>query len=71
MARAPELVVLPDEPHPFSADDAGKFRALDIPAAKHGRVVHVNGKDICWYGAWAAEGVPRLAQTIASLRVTA
>lgn len=71
VARAPELVVLPDEPHPFSKEDADQFRALDIPAAKQGRVVHVDGKDICWYGAWSAGGIPRLAQTIAGLRVTA
>ncbi len=74
-ATALDLVVAEahrtDEPHPFSAEDADKFRALDIPAAKNGRVAHVDGKDICWYGAWAAEGIPRLAQTIASLRVTA
>jgi len=69
--RAPELIVLPNEPHPFSAEDAERFRALDVPAAKQGRVAHIDGKDICWYGAWAAEGIPRLAQTIAGLRVQA
>ncbi|MBI2390685.1 MAG: ABC transporter substrate-binding protein [Deltaproteobacteria bacterium] len=68
VARAPEAIVLPDEPHPFSEDDAARFRALDVPAAKRGRVAHVDGKDVCWYGAWAAEGIPRLAATIAALR---
>lgn len=68
VARAPELVVLPDEPHPFSKEDADVFRGLDLPAARQGRVAHVDGKDICWYGAWAVEGVPRLARTIAALR---
>ncbi len=65
--RAPELIVLPDEPHPFSPDDADRFRALDTPASKSGRVAHVDGKDLCWYGAWAVEGIPRLAQRIAEL----
>lgn len=68
IARAPEAIVLPDEPHPFSEEDAAKFRALDVPAAKSGRVVHLEGRDVCWYGAWSAEGIPRLARTIASLR---
>jgi ABC-type Fe3+-hydroxamate transport system substrate-binding protein len=68
IARAPEAIVLPDEPHPFTEDDAEKFRALDVPAAKNKRVVHLNGKDVCWYGAWAAQGIPRLAQAIAALR---
>jgi ABC-type Fe3+-hydroxamate transport system substrate-binding protein len=65
VARAPELVLLPDEPHPFTEDDAKKFRALDIPAAKNDRVVSTAGKDVCWYGAWSVRGIPRLRETIA------
>lgn len=68
VARAPELVLLPDEPHPFTKDDAEVFRALDLPASARGRIVFLNGKDVCWYGAWAIEGIPRLAATIAALR---
>ena len=64
VARAPELVLLPDEPHPFSEEDAEKFRALDVPAAKNGRVVRTSGKDICWYGAWSRVGIARLRETI-------
>jgi ABC-type Fe3+-hydroxamate transport system substrate-binding protein len=60
VARAPELVLLPDEPHPFSEEDAGEFRALDIPAARAGAVVLTGGKDLCWYGARSVEGIPRL-----------
>ncbi len=48
IARAPELVLLPDEPHPFTEEDAAVFRALDIPAARLGRVVRTIGKDLCW-----------------------
>jgi ABC-type Fe3+-hydroxamate transport system substrate-binding protein len=62
IARAPELVLLPDEPHPFTEEDAEKFRGAGLR-----NVVHLNGKDVCWYGAWAAEGIPRLAKTIAEL----
>jgi ABC-type Fe3+-hydroxamate transport system substrate-binding protein len=60
VARAPELVLLPDEPHPFSEKDADEFRALDIPAARAGAVVLTGGKDLCWYGARSVDGIPRL-----------
>jgi ABC-type Fe3+-hydroxamate transport system substrate-binding protein len=62
--RAPELVLLPDEPHDFTEADAVRFRALDIPAAKRGdnvaAVVKVDGKDFSWYGARALEGLARV-----------
>lgn len=58
--RRPELVLLPDEPHPFSEEDAAEFRGLDIPAAKTGAVVRTGGKDLCWYGAWTVDALPRL-----------
>lgn len=60
VARAPELVLLPDEPHPFSEEDAEVFRALPIPAASRGAVVRTGGKDLCWYGARTVEGLPRV-----------
>jgi len=63
LARAPDVVLLPDEPHPFTADDAAKFRA----ALGNERVVHLNGKDVCWHGAWAARGIPALSSAIASI----
>jgi ABC-type Fe3+-hydroxamate transport system substrate-binding protein len=62
--RAPELVLLPDEPHPFSEADAAVFRGLAIPAAKMGAVVRTGGKDLCWYGARSVEGLPRLRALI-------
>jgi ABC-type Fe3+-hydroxamate transport system substrate-binding protein len=68
VARAPELVLLPDEPHPFSEQDAEEFRALDLPAAHRRAVVHISGKDLCWYGARSVEGIARLRETIARLR---
>jgi len=73
IARAPDVVLLPDEPHPFSEAEAAHFRSLDLPASRpHGtlanRVVFVKGKDLCWYGAWAEHGIPRLGATIDALR---
>jgi ABC-type Fe3+-hydroxamate transport system substrate-binding protein len=60
VARAPEIVLLPDEPHPFTEQDADVFRALDIPAARIGAVVRTSGKDLCWYGARSVEGIARV-----------
>jgi ABC-type Fe3+-hydroxamate transport system substrate-binding protein len=65
IARAPELVLLPDEPHPFSEDDAAVFRALAIPAAGRGAVVRTGGKDLCWYGARSVEGIGRIRALVA------
>jgi ABC-type Fe3+-hydroxamate transport system substrate-binding protein len=59
-ARAPELVLLPDEPHPFTEEDAAVFRALAIPAALRSAVVRTGGKDLCWYGAQTIAGLPRV-----------
>src|SRR3954452_15310703 len=33
-ALQPEIILLPDEPYPFSAEDLPEFYALDIPAAR-------------------------------------
>jgi len=69
-SRAPELVVLPDEPHPFTEEDAAVFRALPIPAAERGAVVRTSGKDLCWYGARTVEGLPRVRELVRSFRVS-
>jgi len=65
IARAPELVLLPDEPHPFTDADAGVFRALAIPAARRDAVVFMSGKDLCWYGARSVEGIERVRAVVA------
>ena len=58
--RAPGLIILPDEPHAFSAADRAALAALPTPAAD-GRIVDVSGKDLFWYGAWTVDALPRLA----------
>jgi ABC-type Fe3+-hydroxamate transport system substrate-binding protein len=60
--RAPELVILPDEPHAFSAEDEAVFRET-LPAA---RIVRVDGKDLFWYGAWTIDALDRLAAALAA-----
>ncbi|HEY3816111.1 MAG TPA: helical backbone metal receptor [Polyangiaceae bacterium] len=64
VTRRPDLVLLPDEPHPFTEEDAAVFRALDIPAAKAGAVVRTGGKDLCWPGARSVEGIGRLQELV-------
>jgi len=60
IAKAPELILLPDEPHPFTEEDAEVFRKMPIPAAARGAVIRTSGKDLCWYGARTVEGLPRV-----------
>ena len=62
---APEIVLLPDEPHPFSEADAEVFRRALLAGV---RVVRCGGRDFSWYGAQSVEGVPRLRALIDSLR---
>jgi ABC-type Fe3+-hydroxamate transport system substrate-binding protein len=64
-ARAPDLVLLPDEPHPFTDEDAAVFRRQPTRAAARGAVVKVDGKDLCWYGARTVEGLPRVRGFVA------
>jgi ABC-type Fe3+-hydroxamate transport system substrate-binding protein len=68
VARAPELVLLPDEPHPFTDADAQVFRSLAIPAAARGAVVPMSGKDLCWYGARSVEGIARVRAIVERVR---
>lgn len=66
--RAPEAVLLPDEPHPFGEADAAVFRAQGTPAAARGAVRFVDGKDLFWYGVRSIEALPRLRRVVDALR---
>lgn len=61
--RKPALIVLPDEPHAFSAEHEATFRAA-MPATP---IVRVSGKDLFWYGAWTIEALDPLADRLANL----
>jgi ABC-type Fe3+-hydroxamate transport system substrate-binding protein len=61
-ARKPELLILPDEPHAFTADDEARLRAA-LPGI---RVVRICGKDLFWYGAWTIDALDRLAAQLAA-----
>lgn len=58
--RAPDVVLLPDEPHEFGREDVEWMQSLDLPAARRGEVHLVSGRDLFWYGARAIEALPRL-----------
>ncbi len=59
-ARTPALVLLPDEPHPFTEADAAIVRTL-LPTAT---IAFCDGKDLMWYGARSIEGLARLRSQI-------
>ncbi|MET7832351.1 helical backbone metal receptor [Micromonospora sediminicola] len=58
-ARAPELVVLPDEPYRFTADD-GPEAFPGVPS------VLVSGRHLTWYGPSLAEAPALLAAQLAA-----
>jgi ABC-type Fe3+-hydroxamate transport system substrate-binding protein len=50
-SRRPEIVLLPDEPYPFSEKHLDRLEALaETPACRRGRVHLVDGKALWWYG---------------------
>jgi ABC-type Fe3+-hydroxamate transport system substrate-binding protein len=59
-AMQPEVVLLPDEPYPFSAEDLPEFYALDVPATPEDRIHLIDGKLLTWYG-------PRMAGSLTQL----
>jgi len=63
--RAPELVLLPDEPYEFGAVDVAYFSSLDLPAARAKRVLLVSGKPLLWHGLMSME---RLTEVRAHVR---
>jgi len=63
IARAPDVVLLPDEPFAFGPQHRHELRS----ALGHDRVVLMSGKDLFWYGVRAAGAVTRLRALLASL----
>ena len=60
-ARAPGVILLPDEPFRFRAAHARDFDAFpEIPAVRERRVLLVDGKPFTWHG-------PRLADALRTL----
>lgn len=61
ISAAPEVILLPDEPHAFGADDAALLARLPIPAGRSGRIHLIDGTLASWYG-------PRTGRAIEMLR---
>lgn len=59
-AAQPEVILLPDEPYPFSAEDLPEFYALNVPAARSDRIHLIDGKLLTWYG-------PRMASSLVQI----
>jgi len=57
-ARAPELILLPDEPYAFEEEDASVLRAI-APC------VFVSGQDLFWYGARQVAALSNLRAALA------
>lgn len=62
--RRPGLVLLPDEPHPFTEADAAAIREGLEGRGLTVRVVPCDGKDLMWYGARSTEGLAHLRSLI-------
>jgi ABC-type Fe3+-hydroxamate transport system substrate-binding protein len=61
VAAAPEVVLLPDEPYAFGAEDEAELRRLPVPAAKTGRIHRIDGTWVSWYG-------PRIRPALRAIR---
>jgi ABC-type Fe3+-hydroxamate transport system substrate-binding protein len=61
VAAAPEVVLLPDEPYAFGAEDEAELRRLPLPAAKSGRIHRIDGTWVSWYG-------PRIEPALRAIR---
>ena len=62
--RAPELVLLPDEPYCFDEHDAAVFR--ELPGGPE--VCFCDGKDLMWYGLRCIEGLSAVADMVSAAR---
>ena len=61
-AREPELIVLPDEPYPFSADDGPEV----FPGR---RVALVEGRSLTWYGPSLIDARSKLTAQVEAARL--
>jgi ABC-type Fe3+-hydroxamate transport system substrate-binding protein len=57
----PEVVLLPDEPYAFGAEDVRALAALGLPAARAGCIHRIDGTLLSWYG-------PRIRRALETLR---
>jgi ABC-type Fe3+-hydroxamate transport system substrate-binding protein len=61
VAAAPEVVLLPDEPYAFGAEEEAELRRLPLPAVQSGRIHRIDGTWVSWYG-------PRIRPALRAIR---
>jgi ABC-type Fe3+-hydroxamate transport system substrate-binding protein len=62
-AAQPDVILLPSEPFAFNESHVPLFSALDVPAARNGRIHLVDGSLLTWHGtrlAYALNTLPAL-----------
>jgi ABC-type Fe3+-hydroxamate transport system substrate-binding protein len=65
-ARAPDVILLPDEPFRFRRIHVADFESyVDVPAVREGRVHLVDGKPFSWHGRRLADAVATLSSALA------
>jgi ABC-type Fe3+-hydroxamate transport system substrate-binding protein len=60
IARAPDLVIAPDEPYPFGERHREELESV-------GPTVFIDGKDVTWWGVRTPAAVDRLSDLVGSL----
>ncbi|MCA9916050.1 MAG: ABC transporter substrate-binding protein, partial [Anaerolineae bacterium] len=53
-------VLLPSEPFEFTGEHVSLFAQLDIPAARHNRIILVDGSLLTWHGTRLAHALDTL-----------
>jgi ABC-type Fe3+-hydroxamate transport system substrate-binding protein len=69
VAAQPDLILLPSEPFAFTQADADELSQLDIPAAKKGQILLVDGSLLTWHGTRLAYALQELPPIINAARV--
>jgi ABC-type Fe3+-hydroxamate transport system substrate-binding protein len=66
---SPEVVLLPDEPYPFSSKHIRDLKPLaNTPAGQGGHVYCIDGKALSWYGPRLGEGLRSLHWIFSQVR---
>ncbi|MGH2522403.1 MAG: cobalamin-binding protein [Anaerolineales bacterium] len=67
--RAPEVILLPSEPYPFTEADLSAFGAFpEIPAVRNGRIVLVDGSLLTWPGSRVARALAEVPSWLDAAR---
>lgn len=68
---APQVVLLPSEPYPFSTKHFVHLRPLaKTPAGQAGHFYCIDGMALCWYGPRIADGLEQLSRLFAYVCAT-